>query len=189
MILMLRFVMNGHVRKPLNLGRKLDKVGLEMAEAMAALVQSSQQEILENHPLSAAALNREFRELFAEEDANIELELQSAPADKKADWKPTDLTVVASLLKNQEDASNARMSEEVELVRVQVTQLEREEFPLVKKKFSTMLVCGVCGLRNCRTGARSSTSKSSNTSCTAAGWRNNWRRPSSTARIVISACT
>ncbi len=41
MILMLRFVMNDHVRKPLNRRRKLDKVALEMAAAMAALVQNS----------------------------------------------------------------------------------------------------------------------------------------------------
>ncbi len=131
---MLRFVMHAHARKPPGVRRKLDRVGLEMAAALAALVHNSHLEVLANHPLSAAALEKDFRGAFVEGDANLELELQSALAEKRADWNPTELTALASLLKNQAAASNASLPEEVESVRLQVTQLEQEEFSLLKKK-------------------------------------------------------
>ena len=96
--LFVRYVHASHERKIRELRKKWDKSALEEAMSMSQLLASFIVELQQQHAVSTALIEEKAINPFLSGDANLELELQAAVSECKADAQPADISVFKEIL-------------------------------------------------------------------------------------------
>ncbi|CAJ1385994.1 unnamed protein product [Effrenium voratum] len=128
-MLFLRYIHSQHLKRLPGTRAKRSKDDLEEAISMAQLLVSLTDDLTAQMPI--ASVDAQVFERFVEGDTNLDLELQSALSEKRADFDHGDITIFRELV-NEHATSTDRKRQALGMPTssIAAAQLERQEFDI-----------------------------------------------------------
>lgn len=130
MLMMIRFISHAHERKLPGARCKYDKPSLEEALNMSQLLVSALTEAAQQYPIHQDAASQVVQS-FLDGNMALELELQSALAERSSKWTCSDLPTIKKLISEHVSESHAHLQKLGKNTAVEAAALERQEFDLV----------------------------------------------------------
>ena len=130
MLMMIRFISHAHERKLPGARCKYDKPSLEEALNMSQLLVSALTEAAQQYPIHQDAASQVVQS-FLDGNMALELELQSALAERSSKWTCSDLHTIKKLISEHVSESHAHLQKLGKNTAVEAAALERQEFDLV----------------------------------------------------------